>query len=276
MQRVYQDVVKEHLENFEQMVFLSGPRQSGKTTTARHIASGYNGMYLNWDIVADREKILSSPKNLLSGLNTHVASTQRPLVILDEIHKYAQWKSYLKGLYDYTHWHHKIDILVTGSARLDIYKKGSDSLMGRYFPYRIHPLSVREATLQPPNTNLGIPIQNPVKPTQDIYESLWKFGGFPEPFLRQSNRFHTRWMKLRSQQLFREDIRDLSAIKEVDQMEVLAYTLQQQTGQLLNYTSLAKKYVSQIEPFADGLLYSILFSFALPFRHGQAMCQDLC
>ena len=103
MNRLYQDIIESHLRDLEQMVFLSGPRQSGKTTIARHIASSYNGMYLNWDIVTDREKILSSPKNLLSELNTHVASTTSPLVILDESHKYAQWKSYLKGFYDYAH-----------------------------------------------------------------------------------------------------------------------------------------------------------------------------
>ena len=172
MQRLYQGVIETHLNDFDQMVFLSGPRQSGKTTTARHIAASYNGMYLNWDLVTDREQILSPPQNLLSSLNLNVASAQTPLIILDGIHKYAQWKSYLKGFYDYTHWHQKIAILVTGSARLDIYKKGSDSLMGRYFPYRIHPLSVREATLQPLGTNRMDPIQNPVKPPRDIYLSL--------------------------------------------------------------------------------------------------------
>jgi uncharacterized protein len=132
-------------------------------------------------------------------------------------------------------------ILVTGSARLDIYKKGSDSLMGRHLPYRIHPLSVREATIQPLDINPTIPIQNPVKLPQEIYESLWRFGGFPEPFLRQSTRFHRRWAQLRFQQLFREDIRDASSVRELDQMEILAYTLQQQTGQLVNYSSLSKK-----------------------------------
>jgi uncharacterized protein len=241
MQRLYQDVIKGHLKDFEQMVFLSGPRQAGKTTTARHISSSYNGIYLNWDLVEDRVKILSPPQNLLSSLNLQVASIQNPLIIFDEIHKYPHWKNYLKGFYDYTYWNGKIAILVTGSARLDIYKKGSDSLMGRYFPYRIHPLSVREVTIQPPNTNLEVPIQNPVKPPHDLYECLWKFGGFPEPFLRQSSRFHNRWTQLRFQQLFREDIRDLSSIRELDQMEVLAHTLQQQTGQLLNYSSLSKK-----------------------------------
>jgi predicted AAA+ superfamily ATPase len=100
MQRVYQDVIKEHLNDFEQMVFLSGPRQVGKTTIARHIFEVYNGMYLNWDLVADREKILLPPQQLLKDLNIHVASTQKPLVIFDEIHKYAQWKNYLKGFYD--------------------------------------------------------------------------------------------------------------------------------------------------------------------------------
>ena len=241
MQRIYQHIIEEHLNDLNQMVFLSGPRQAGKTTAAQHIYAGHNRVYLNWDLVEDRDRILSSPQNLLHGLNLHVASTQKPLIIFDEIHKYAQWKNYLKGLYDYVHWNNKIGIIVTGSARLDIYKKGSDSLMGRYFPYRIHPLSLREVTAQPPNANLVLPIQNPVKPSKNLYESLWQFGGFPEPFLRQSLRFHRRWAQLRFQQLFREDIRDLNAIKELDQMEVLAYTLQQQTGQLVNYSRLARK-----------------------------------
>lgn len=241
MQRVYQAVIKRHLKDFEQMAFLSGPRQAGKTTIARHIFADYKGIYLNWDLVEDREKILSPPQNLLRSLNLQVASSQEPLIIFDEIHKYLHWKNYLKGLYDYTHWHKKVSILVTGSARLDIYKKGSDSLMGRYFPYRVHPLSVREATTQPADMQLEEAIQTPIKPDNDLYEALWQFGGFPEPFLRQSARFHKQWTGLRFQQLFREDIRDLSAIREIDQMELLAYTLQQQTGQLVNYSSLAKK-----------------------------------
>ena len=223
------------------MVFLSGPRQAGKTTIARHVVEDYNGLYLNWDLVEDRDKILSPPQDLLSHLNLQVASGKEPLIIFDEIHKYLQWKNYLKGLYDYTHWHNKVPILVTGSARLDIYKKGSDSLMGRYFPYRVHPLSVREVTTQPMEGQLGEPIQTPVQPSDELYKALWLFGGFPAPFLRQSTRFHKQWTGLRFQQLFREDIRDLRAIRAIDQMELLAYTLQQQTGQLLNYASLSKK-----------------------------------
>ena len=241
MQRVYQHVIKQHLSEFDQMLFLSGPRQSGKTTAARHIFSSYDGLYLNWDLVEDRDKILSPPQKLLHSLNTHVASLQKPLVVFDEIHKYPQWKNYLKGLYDYTHWNDQIAIIVTGSARLDIYKKGNDSLMGRYFPYRIHPLSLREVTIQPPEVDLACFVQNPIKPPNDLYEALWTFGGFPEPFLRQNSRFHRRWTKLRFQQLFREDIRDLSAIRELDQIEVLAHILQRQAGQLVNYSNLSKK-----------------------------------
>ncbi|MEL6152613.1 MAG: AAA family ATPase, partial [Bacteroidota bacterium] len=186
MQRIYQQVIEQHLSEFEQMLFLSGPRQAGKTTVAQHIFAKYRGIYLNWDLVEDRDKIVSPPKKLLQSLNLHIASLQKPLIVFDEIHKYPQWKNYLKGLYDYTYWNEQIAIIVTGSARLDIYKKGSDSLMGRYFPYRIHPLSLREVIQQPPTINLTLPIQNPMKPPKDLYMALWQFGGFPEPLLRQN------------------------------------------------------------------------------------------
>ena len=241
MQRIYQQVIEQHLNDFDQMLFLSGPRQAGKTTTARRIFSSHNGLYLNWDLVEDREKILSPTKDLLKNLNSHVATLQKPLIVFDEIHKYPHWKNHLKGLYDYTHWHDKIAIIVTGSARLDVYKKGSDSLMGRYFPYRIHPLSLREVTIQPPSINLETLIQNPVNPPKELYKALWQFGGFPEPFLRQSSRFHKQWTQLRFQQLFREEIRDSSTTRELDQMEILALTLQKQAGQLVKYSNLSTK-----------------------------------
>ncbi len=239
--RKYHSVLAHHLQDFAQMIFLTGPRQSGKTTLARHMASSHRSIYLNWDITTDREKILSPPAKLIQDLRLDVASIHTPLIILDEIHKYTQWKSYLKGLYDYLKWHQKIAILVTGSARLDVYKKGGDSLMGRYFPYRIHPLSVSEVNTSNRKIHINHLLQDPMDPSHDVYDTLWRFGGFPEPFLRQNQRFHTRWNNLRTQQLFREDIRETNDIKSINQLEVLAYTLQQQTGQLVNYTSLSRK-----------------------------------
>jgi predicted AAA+ superfamily ATPase len=117
----------------EKMVFISGPRQVGKTTLARDIIGQKFSTitYLNWDFGEDRKKILDLR-----------FSPDSKLIIFDEIHKYKQWKNFLKGLYDKRRDEFKI--LVTGSAKLNIFRKGGDSLMGRDFYYRLHPFSLSE------------------------------------------------------------------------------------------------------------------------------------
>jgi len=209
----------------------------GKTTTARAAAERFDEhVYLSWDNDDDRRRILDGPGAVAERLGLDRLRVAPPLCILDEIHKYGRWKGLLKGLFD--SYPEAAHILVTGSARLDVFKRGGDSLMGRYFPYRMHPLSVAELTSAAFPSTL---IDHQPRPIDEAaFEALIRFGGFPEPFLRQEQRFWRRWRRLRSQLLFKEDLRDLSRIQEVGRIEVLADLLRQRVGQLVSHTSLAR------------------------------------
>lgn len=234
---MYEEFIQEHFKNNKQMLFLVGPRQVGKTTLAKQQQKKYEeSVYLNWDVVSDRVQILSGQKFIETIFPLDVLREQKPLIIFDEIHKYKDWKNYLKGFYDLyaDHFH----ILVTGSARLDIFQSGGDSLMGRYFQYRIHPLSVNEIINSRRDTKETVP---PSKIKGDDFKALYEFGGFPDLFLKQNHQSSIKWHALRNKQLFYEDIKALSHIHEVAQLEVLAELLKMQTGQLLNRTSLSKK-----------------------------------
>ncbi len=173
----------------EKMVFLSGPRQVGKTTLALQLLKGDEShpAYLNWDDIADQGSILKQefPAN-------------KPLIVFDEIHKYLRWRNYLKGLYDKTKT--RRHYLVTGSARLDLYRRGGDALTGRYHFFQLHPFSLREVDKECHAATA---------------DALMKFGGFPEPFLAQSERNLRRWHLERTHQVLRDDLRDLQKVEEV-------------------------------------------------------------
>ncbi len=236
--RFYLEMIKDHLLKYNQMVFLSGPRQVGKTTISKYIAEeSEHSLYLNWDFLDDRELILSGPKNVAKKLHLDVSFSQKPIIVFDEIHKYTEWKNYIKGFYDA--YKDKVSILVTGSARLDVYKRGGDSLMGRYFHYRAHPLSVSE--ICHPHRDLSKQILQATPISKKDWDDLMKFGGFPDPFLNRDELFYTKWKMFRHTQLFQEDIRDLSRVVEIAQMEVLSKIISANAGQLLSYTSLSKK-----------------------------------
>lgn len=232
MKRIYSDIVNKHLADYQQMIFLSGGRQVGKTTIATNLQ---DAKYLNWDNIIHRRKMLSLLEEL-DNINKFTQLKTENIIIFDEFHKFKNWKNYIKGFYDtYKSTYH---IILTGSARLNIYRKGGDSLMGRYFNYTIHPLSLGEVLR--PNLYNG-DIQQQIDNNNNEYELLYKFGGYPDPFLKQQDEFHLMWQNLRFQQLFREDIRDIEDIKLIGQLEMLAYILQQQSGSLLQYTGLANK-----------------------------------
>src|SRR5512134_3018632 len=181
----------------EKLVLLAGPRQVGKTTLARHLlASAGGGIYLNWDNREDRREIRGARWPAGTGM-----------VVLDELHKWRTWKGWIKGEYD--KHRDRLRFLVTGSARLDVYRRGGDSLQGRYHHYRLHPLSVAEVSargqVHPPAPGEEVPV--PLPETAGVVEALMEYGGFPEPFLAQSARALRRWQKERLDRFFREDVR---------------------------------------------------------------------
>jgi len=223
MKRIYEEVIRKHLAEFRQMVFLMGPRQVGKTTLSHQSAA--NHFYFNWDNPADRALFIEGPNALAKQAGLEEIRGDIPILIFDEIHKFGKWKLFLKGFFDV--YEKKTKIIVTGSARLNIYKKGGDSLMGRYFYYRIHPLSVAEIAT---TTLIDEEIRPPSTISPGDWAALISFGGFPEPFAQRSEPFSRRIKELRKEQLFREDIRDGTRIQELGQLELLADLLRLQAA----------------------------------------------
>jgi hypothetical protein len=233
MERLYQNILGNHFSQNRQMIFLTGPRQVGKTTVAKMLTTP--GAYFNWDNINNRRRIIDGPETIARDAGLDTLSETLPVVTFDEIHTYRRWKTFLKGFFD--SWEDMCRIIVTGSSRLDIYKRGGDSLMGRYFLYRMHPLSIAELC------NASVPetlIRQPSRLPEDVLEQFFRFGGFPEPFLTANTRFYNRWRRMRDELLLREDIRDLTRVQEIGQIQVLTELLREHAGQLINFSSLAE------------------------------------
>jgi predicted AAA+ superfamily ATPase len=211
----------------DKMVFVGGPRQVGQTTLCRDFVAAQfkNPAYFNWDNRADRKAISAA-----------IWPGDADLLIFDEIHKYRQWKGFIKGEYD----KHKatFKFLVTGSSRLDIYKKGGDSLQGRYHYYRLHPFTLAEMmhNSEIPTVFGEFPLNRDFH--RDTLESLDSFGGFPEPFTKQSKRQLRRWHNEKIERMFREDIRDIEAIRDIGNMKLLSDILPVKVGSRLSLNSI--------------------------------------
>ena len=235
MKRIYETLIAEHFSANRQMVFLSGARQVGKTTTALTVLPA--ARYFNYDNVDDASMIISGANRIAEALNVSTPAREQREVIFDEIHKYPRWKNFMKGFFD-THGSGR-SIIVTGSARLAVYRRGGDSLMGRYFPFTIHPISAREATGAA--INLNNIFQEPAHISMSVIETLMAFGGFPEPFLKANRRFYNNWQLTRREQIFREDLRDLSRVHDVRQIQVLSELLIGRVGSQTVLASLANE-----------------------------------
>jgi hypothetical protein len=198
------------------MVLVGGPRQVGKTTFALGLlgkrADETHPAYMNWDHP-------SVPPRLRKA----ELPVGQPLVLLDEIHKYVRWRNLLKGIYDTEKTRRKI--VVTGSARLDYYRKGGDSLAGRYRYFRLHPLSLREVNSSPTPADL---------------ETLLAFGGFPEPYFARDAAEHRIWHRDRLSRVVREDLRDLEHVREITLVEHLVDLLPSRVGSRLSIKSLCE------------------------------------
>jgi predicted AAA+ superfamily ATPase len=232
--RIYDALLAEHFAEHRQMAFVSGPRQVGKTTTCR----GHADFYVNWDNEDDRERLLAGSTALVERLGLNRLSTGIPGLLFDELHKYPRWKQFLKGFFDV--YGDQLRIIVTGSSRLDVYRRGGDSLMGRYFPYRMHPFSVAE-TLHRTLPDSKHIVRQPKKIKATDYDALWEHGGYPEPFLKREARFSRRWQSLRMEQLVREDVRDLTQIQQIDQLQTLVRILSGRSAHQIIYGNLAKE-----------------------------------
>jgi len=237
----------------KKMVFLGGARQVGKTTLAKDIIartfSHYT--YFNWDYQPDRKKIIAGELPAETGL-----------IIFDEVHKYRKWKNLIKGIYD---THKSIyQILVTGSARLNIYRKSGDSLQGRYHYYTLHPFSLAEVenifyNCQPLK-ELEFKSQN----YQSALDTLFKFGGFPEAFIAQDERVLRRWRNEKLERLFREDIRDVENIRDLGSMKLLSDLLPSKAASGLSINNLREDL--EISHRAITSWLNILESFYYHFR----------
>jgi len=260
-------MVKRYLADYivqdlnDRMVFIGGARQVGKTTLALYIAKNYftNYSYLNWDSRDDRRDIMKS----------HLKADAE-ILIFDEIHKYKSWKNYIKGIYD----KHKdrFKIIVTGSSRLDIYRKGGDSLMGRYRYYHLHPFSLAELsgnfTIPAVSNELLFP--GDTENLRDAYMHVLKYGGFPEPLLAKKERTLRRWQNERLDRLVKEDIRDLHNIRDLSTLQLLVDILPEKVGSLLSLNSMREDLQVSHKTIAHWMevLETFYYHFRIyPFHH---------
>jgi uncharacterized protein len=190
-------------------VFIGGPRQVGKTTLSKEFIKS-DKQYFNWDILEHREVI-----------KKHQFDKDLKIVVFDEIHKYSRWRMLIKGLYD--KYLNKLSAIVTGSARLDLFRKGGDSLFGRYHYLRLHPLTLPEVDS---------------KFSPNALSKLIKFGGFPEPYFKESEVFYRRWNRERMSRVVYQDLRDLDTVKDLSKIELLADVLPEKVGSILSIKSL--------------------------------------
>ena len=212
MRRYLEKYIKEDLAS--KIVMLTGPRQTGKTTLSKMVTPDYD--YFNLD----------NPEHRLD-LIERSWDRSKELVVFDELHKMAKWKSWLKGVWDTEE--NPPAILVTGSAKLDTYKKVGDSLAGRFFQYRLHPLDLKEIhqILQPESM-------------QEALEQLMELGGFPEPFLKGSKTFYNKWKRSHLDIIVKQDLIDLENVREISSVETLIQLLRKRVGSPLSYSSLAR------------------------------------
>jgi predicted AAA+ superfamily ATPase len=231
------------------MIFLSGPRQVGKTTFALNwLASmGVEGTYFNWDDPAVKREYSRNPLYFRNIILSKFQVKPVP-VVFDEVHKHKNWKNILKGIYDPNK--DKMNLLVTGSSRLGVYRKSGDSLVGRYFSFQMFPLSLPEATgdfsfllnddgpLPKGDSLIRLIGKAENKSARDELDKLLTFGGFPEPFLKGSPRFLKRWHAEYQSLLTKEDVRDLSRIADIRGLEQLLEILPSKVGSPLSVNSI--------------------------------------
>ncbi|OGQ07869.1 MAG: hypothetical protein A3G32_09650 [Deltaproteobacteria bacterium RIFCSPLOWO2_12_FULL_40_28] len=228
-----------------QMRFLAGPRQVGKTTLAKQILAENNSsaLYYNWDRREIRNRYKTNP--YFFAADAPSAQKKKLWVCFDEIHKMPKWKNILKDFFD--GYEDRFKFIVTGSARLDWFRKSGDSLAGRYFLFRMFPFTFYEITAPqasspvPPPASAKTFVEKQISnrhPHRDLLAQLLTFSGFPEPFTNANAQFHQHWQDDYLDRLVREDLRDLTRIHELENVATLVTLLKQRVGSPLSINSL--------------------------------------
>lgn len=256
MKRIYESIINDHFQRNQQMLFISGARQVGKTTTAQSVAG--NGIYLDWDVQEDRVDIIQGQRHLAERIGAQTNQT----IVFDELHKYADWKNFIKGFYDLYSargW----QTIVTGSSRLDTYRKGGDSLLGRYFHLQMFPLSTAELVRTDFSSQTIYP---PQKIDPSTWNALLEFGGFPQPFLKADKRFHRQWHRTRQDRIFQEEIRSLGGAYDVAKIELLAELIQLNATTSVNYSSYARAIRASVESIQRWIILLQQLSYCFTLR----------
>ena len=217
MKRIYTPYFQEFASR--KIILITGPRQSGKTTITKMFSGAL--VHLNYDNAEDRQIYLERSWD-----------RTKDLIIFDELHKMKNWKRWLKGIFDKEG--NSPHLVVTGSASLSIYKKTGDSLAGRYFQYRVHPLDLRELIFLNPN---GV---NKKAGVQALTERLMKYSGFPEPFIAGNQKFYNLWKKTHTDVILKEDLIYQQDLKEIKSLEILIDLLKLRVASPLSYSSLSR------------------------------------
>lgn len=262
--QLYQTLFEKYLA-LDQMLFITGPRQAGKTTLAKALLTDHpSHQYLNWDIIGDRKLIRTKP-HFYESLDRF--QDQPPLIIFDEIHKYSHWKNYLKGVFDRDKG--KFKFIVTGSGRLDAFRKGGDSLAGRYFLTHVWPFTLAEQAGH--QVSFGDFLSDPLKIDPHNDEIAWKtwkkleeLSGFPTPYLSGQKEIYRVWSETYRNQLVREDIRNLSGVLKIDELEALVEVLPTRIGSPLSLNNVATDLGVSFDSVKSWL--EILDRFFLTFR----------
>ena len=226
-----------------QMRFITGPRQAGKTTIAKQqLNHAGTGLYYNWDNKEMRSRYRAGGDFVAADLLK--AGRNGAWVCFDEIHKMPCWKNILKDYFDAHEG--KVKFIVTGSARLDMFRSAGDSLSGRYFLFNLNPLTLAEASGAPfagilPEADALAYLEKTAArgsaPKKEL-AGLLKYGGFPEPYLKASGVFHKKWTETYLEQIVDQDLRDLTRIQQLESVKRLLLIMPSKIGSPLSINSI--------------------------------------